>query len=231
MMSLSFVRKERSSFNYLVNREDAMHLVFRLENPHCNVVFNFSRNAIDDLAPFAKGYHQAGKRLAGMLEASSGYRDFDGYPILFLYRHALELYMKAIVYRGAQLLQLLEIETPDTSKLFKNHRLSEFLPGVKAVFDGIGWKWETETVGISNFEEFADLVCGIDELDPKSYSFRYPTNPERQAALSHHTVVKPIGFSRIMDLILDQLDAAVLGLHEEFKATAEAKFELQNIIE
>jgi len=208
-----------------------MHWVFRSENPHCNVVFNFRRNAIDDLAPFAKGYHQAGKRLAGMLEASSGCRDFDGYPILFLYRHALELYMKAIVYRGAQLLQLLDIETLDTSKLFKDHRLSKLLPGIKAVFDGIGWKWETETAGISNFEEFAELLYGIDELDPESYSFRYPTNTKGLAALSHHTVVNAIGFSRNMDPILDLLDAAVLGLHEEFNATAEAKFELQNIIE
>jgi hypothetical protein len=37
--------------------------------------------------------------LPKMLEASSGYRDFDGYAILFLRRHALEFYMKSIVYR------------------------------------------------------------------------------------------------------------------------------------
>ena len=166
-----------------------------------------------------------------MLEASSGYRDFDGYPILFLYRHALELYMKAIVYRGAQLLQLLDIDTLDTSKLFKRHRPSLLLPGVKAVFDGIGWTWDTETAGISNFEDFRKLVQGIEELDPESYNFRYPTDTKGQAALSHHTVVNAIDFSRNMDPILDLLDAAVLGLHEEFNATAEAKFELQNVIE
>jgi len=34
-----------------------------------------------------------------------------------------------------------------------------------------------------------------------------------------------------MDSILDLLAVAVLGLHEEFDATAEAKFELQSIIE
>jgi hypothetical protein len=208
-----------------------MHWVFQSRNPHGNVVFNFHRNAIDDLAPFAEGYHQAGKRLAGMLEASSGYRDFDGYPILFLYRHALELYMKAIVYRGAQLLQLLDIEKLDTSKLFKHHRPSLFLPGVKAVFDGIGWNWDTKTIGISNFEDFRELVKGIEELDPESYNFRYPTDTKGQAALSHHTVVNAIGLSRNMDPILDLLAAAVLGLHEEFIVTAEAKFELQNITE
>jgi len=208
-----------------------MHWVFQSKNPHGNVVFNFRHNAIDDLAPFAEGYHQAGKRLAGMLEASSGYSDFDGYPILFLYRHALELYMKAIVYRGAQLLQLLDIEKLETPKLFKHHRPSLLLPGVKAVFDGIGWNWDTKTIGISNFEDFSELVKGIEELDPESYNFRYPTDTKGQAALSHHTVVNAIGFSRNMDPILDLLAAAVLGLHEEFDATAEAKFELQSITE
>jgi len=34
-----------------------------------------------------------------------------------------------------------------------------------------------------------------------------------------------------MDPILDLLDTAVLGLHEEFDAIAEAKYELQSIIE
>lgn len=207
-----------------------MHWVFQSKNPHGNVVFNFRHNAIDDLAPFAKGYHQAGKRLAGMLEASSGYRDFDGYPILFLYRHALELYMKAIVYRGAQLLHLLDIETQDMPKLFKCHSLSELLPGVKAVFKGIGWTLDMETAGIRNFEDFEELLRGIEELDPGSYSFRYPTNTKGQAALKHHTVVHVIGFSRNMDPILDLLDNVFLELHEEFDATAEAKFELQSII-
>jgi hypothetical protein len=207
-----------------------MHWAFQSKNPHGNVVFNFCHNPIDDLAPFAQGYHEAGKRLAGMLAASPGYRDFDGYPILFLYRHALELYMKAIVYRGAQLLHLLDTGAVDTSKLFRVHRLSLLLPGVKAVFDGIGWTWEMDTAGINSFEDFEELVHGIEELDPESYNFWYPTDTEGQAALSHHTVVNPVAFSLNMDPILDLLDSAVLGLHEEFDATAEAKFELQEMV-
>lgn len=207
-----------------------MHWVFQSENSHSNVVFNFCSNPIDDLAPFAKGYHEAGKHLAGILAASPRYPDFDGYPILFLYRHALELYMKAIVYRGAQLLQLLDFETLDTSKLFKVHRLSLLLPGVKAVFGGVWKTWETDVAGITSYGNFAELVHGIEELDPESYNFRYPTDTKGQAALNHLTVVNAVGFSRHMDPILDLLDGAVTGLHEEFDSTAEAKFELQSII-
>ena len=214
-----------------LNMEEDMHWVFKSENWHGNVVFNFRHDPINDLAPFAAVYHVAGKRLAGIFEASPGYRDFDGYPILFLYRHALELYMKAVVYRGALLLHLLDMTTLDTAKLFKVHRLSPLVPGVKTVFDGAGWTWETNTAGMRTFEEFAELVRGIEELDLDSYTFRYPTDTKGHAALDHHTIVNPIAFARKMDTILELLDGAVLGLSEEFDAAAEAKFELQSIVE
>ncbi len=208
-----------------------MHWVFQSENSRGNVVFNFRHNPIDDLGPFAAGYHEAGKRLAGKFAAWPNCRDFDGYPIFFLYRHALELYMKAIVYRGAQLLHLLDTRMPDTSKLFTVHRLSMLLPGVKTVFEGAGWTWETKTLGMRSFEEFADLVRGIEELDLDSYTFRYPTDTKGHAALKHHTSINPVAFSRNMDPILELLDTAVLGLCEELDTAAEAKFELQGIVE
>lgn len=138
--------------------------------------------------------------------------------------------MKAIAYRGAQLLQMLDMETLDTSKLFKLHRPLLLLPGIKIVFEGIGWTWDTEIPGARNLDEFAKLICGIEEIDPESYCFRYPINTKGQAALNHHTIINVVEFSRNMDPILDLLEAAALGLHEEFDTTAEAKFELQKIL-
>ena len=179
-----------------------MHWVFQSKIHPGNVCFNFFGNPIDHLASYARGYHAAGKRLAGILAASRGYGDYEGYPILFLYRHALELYMKAIVCRGAQLLNLLDMATPDTSKLFKVHRLSRFLPSVKAVFDGVGWTWDTDTVGMRTFQEFTELLLGIEELDADSYNFRYPTDTEGHPALERHTMVNAVAFARNMDPVL-----------------------------
>ncbi|MGO9122475.1 MAG: hypothetical protein ACLQPD_33280 [Desulfomonilaceae bacterium] len=207
-----------------------MHWVFQSEDWYGNVVFNFRHDPISDLAAFAAGYHEAGKRLCRTFVSSGHYRDFDGYPILFLYRHSLELYMKAIVYRGAQLLHLLDITRLDTSKLFKVHRLSALLPGIKIIFDGVGWTWETDVPGMRTFQEFSELVEGIEELDPASYTFRYPTDTQGHAALGHHTRINCLAFARNLDPILELLDGAVTGLTEEFDATAEAKFELQSIV-
>lgn len=35
------------------------------------------------------------------------YNSLEGCPIIFVYRHALELYLKAIVIRGAAIMQLM----------------------------------------------------------------------------------------------------------------------------
>ena len=78
---------------------------------HGNVVFNFQGSPVGDLSAFAHGYHEAAKVLAERLHAAAGYADYEGYPILFLYRHALELYLKAVVYRGAMLLHLVSEAT------------------------------------------------------------------------------------------------------------------------
>lgn len=138
--------------------------------------------------------------------------------------------MKAIVYRGAQLIDLLDLEMPNTSKLFKSHRLSEFLPGIKVVFEGVRWTWDTDTPGMRSFEEFSELVRGIEELDPDSFNFRYPTDTGGQAAMKHHTIVNPIAFSRKMDPILGLLAGAVLGLTVKFDVAAEPRYELQSLV-
>lgn len=57
--------------------------------------------------PRPVGYREAGKVLADRIAAANGYADYDGYPILYLYRHSLELHLKAIVYHGAALLGLI----------------------------------------------------------------------------------------------------------------------------
>src|SRR6266403_3216918 len=98
------------------------HFFFNAPYVHGNVVFNFLGRPVRDLRIFALAYHEAGRKLVAPMVSGTGYRDYDGYPILFLYRHALELYLKALVYRGAQLLGLIADERPNTEKLLTDHK-------------------------------------------------------------------------------------------------------------
>jgi len=195
-----------------------------------DVVFNFRCRAIDDLSAFAAGYHEAGKTLISKMESAPGYRDYEGYPILFLYRHALELYLKAIVYRGAQLLGLISDEKPNTEKLLTNHKLIRLLPTIEAIFRAVEWKWDFEVSGLKSFDDFADLIREIEKIDPQSYCFRYPVNTTGEAALSKHFVVNVVNFGKKMDSVLDLLSGAVTGLQERWDDTAEVMYLLQEVL-
>jgi hypothetical protein len=143
-----------------------------------------------------------------------------------LYRHALELYLKAIVIRGDQLLHSLSRERVGTSQVFKIHRLSSLFKKAQEVFHELEWTWETDTPGIKDLAEFAELLRGIEAFDPESFAFRYPTNTKGQAALNHHTVFNVIAFSRNMDPILELLDGVVVGLDENINFVSEMWCEL-----
>ena len=206
-----------------------LHPFFSADFVHGNCVFNFSRPATGQRWAFAAGYHEAGKTLVSKMETLRGYRDYNGYPILFLYRHALELYMKAIVYHGAKIIELRTGEILEAGPLLTKHRISLFLPAIRAIFDSIGWKWDFDVSGLKSFDDFDTLVRGIEEVDPESYSFRYPVTKTGEAAHLQHLVINVIAFGKRMDPVLDLLGGAITGLQEQWDLSAEVEYFLQEL--
>jgi hypothetical protein len=209
--------------------DHSIHPFFRGAGPHGNVVFNFRGAAPDDLPAYAEGYHMAGRALVEKLAAAHGYADYEGYPILFLYRHALELNMKALIYRGSKYLGLMTDRNIDAEKFFGSHDLPRFLPPLREIFDHMGWHGDLNLPGLKTWEDFCGIVRAIDELDHGSYSFRYPMNTHGESPLSHHTVLNVIAFGRNMDALLDALNAAAEGIEERWDTAAEACYFLQEI--
>ena len=65
--------------------------------PH-KVFLNWRKAPEQDLWLYARSFHTAAKKLAGALELDSGQlTEFDISPVVFMYRHAAELHLKAIV--------------------------------------------------------------------------------------------------------------------------------------
>lgn len=195
--------------------------------PTGNVVFNFQRNPIGELAAFALGYREAARLLALRFKGDA-YADYDGYPVLYLYRHSLELYLKAIVYRGARLMGLIGKEQPEVPGLFKEHRLGRLLPAVRAIFKAMHWTFEGTTV--RTFNEFERFIKEIDAIDPGSFAFRYPIRTTGEAHLPHHFVVNVASFGDTMDVLLECLDGAADLLEETFQMEAEARYEVQQFL-
>jgi hypothetical protein len=208
---------------------EPIHPFFRSEGPHGNVVFNFRGAAPGDLAAYAEGYHMAGQALVERLAAAHGYSDYEGYPVFFLYRHALELYLKAILYRGAKYLQLVSDSTFDAERFFGRHDLPRFLQPVKEVFDHVGWKGDLGLPGLVTWSDFCRLIEAIDRVDRGSYSFRYPMDTRGNASLPHHLVLNVISFGRNMDHVLGFLSGACLALEDRWQDAAEACSFLQEL--
>jgi hypothetical protein len=207
-----------------------MRRYFQSDNPDGWIVVSVSHNPIEELSVYAESYHSAGKRLVSIMKETLAYPDFDGYPIVFLYRHALELYLKAFVFQGAVMLRLLDINSFDTSNLFRHHNLKELFEDVKNIFRTLEWTWDTDDERFQNYDDFERIINQIHDLDPGSYNFRYPIDKKRKANLEHNTQINVIEFAKVMDIFLGMLEGGVLKLENDSDMIAEAKIELLSII-
>ena len=190
-----------------------------------NVVFNFRHNPVGDLSAFALGYHRAGQALAKSLEGRR-FPDYEGYPVFFLYRHSLELYLKYVVYTGASLLGLVSSTRLDVGGLFRRHDLGRLVPPFRKIWQA--QRWDFEGTGLDSFADLDALIRSIDQIDPQSYTFRYPVTTDGTAALPHHFVLNPIVFAGMMDPFLDSLDGATTALEEHLQLESEARYEFEH---
>ena len=193
-----------------------------------NIVFNFSSNPIRDLAPFAKGYRDAAHTLADRFKGNA-YADYHGYPVMYLYRHSLELYLKAVVYRGAQLMGLVGEQPPEVSKLWQHHGLARLLPALRVIFRSMDWDFDATIFG--TWSEFEQFVREVDAIDPGSYAFRYPVNTSGVGHLPQHFVVNVAAFAETMDALLSYLAGAVELLEEQFDQEAEGRAEIKSLLD
>lgn len=139
-------------------------------------------------------------------EGLKNYREMDAHPIVFLYRQALELYLKTVIVWGEPL-QRMRGRPPKQKKwIFKNHDLARLLPGVKEVFGLIDCSsiWTAPT-----FQSFADVERVVQAVDDLPHdAFRYPINREGSKELPQGLCFSVLMFAKKLDGLLDLLDAA-----------------------
>lgn len=203
---------------------------FSRERFHGNVVLNFMRFPKGELAAYGRSYHEAAQQLVKHI-ASTHYRDPDACPIVFLYRHAVELYLKAIIHWGNNLLQLNGTPIVPHRNIFTEHRLRVLLKSVKPI---LRFQKSLSNWGDSHFRCFRDaekVIEELEEFDPGSCSFRYPIDTTgKKATLPHHFLFNVIAFGERFDHLITILDGISTMVYEEFQAQAEAYHELQQMV-
>lgn len=88
-----------------MKRQNKSNKLFIATGGLSDVVLNWYGQAIEKLEPYAKAYHSSARLL---IEKSSDdeLRDINACPVVFLYRLSLELYLKAILILGSEILRL-----------------------------------------------------------------------------------------------------------------------------
>lgn len=207
--------------------EEAPHRLslFQASSSYGNIVLNFQHASNDEFSLYARAFHQAGQVLAEKMFDKAGYNSLEACPIVFLYRHALELYLKAIALVGIKIMQLKDEEaSPKSERLLKTHRLLPLLPLVRRTFDLVGWVWELEIHEVRTFEEVKRLLQEVETVDPGSFTFRYPVDPAGQPSVPHHFMLHVPAFCQRMESLLDALEAAMMGLEVTWDQMLEAAY-------
>lgn len=191
--------------------------LFHIESIHATdfIVLNWHGQPINEFGLFAEAYHCAAKRLASDYGNTRSIRDFEATPILFLYRHALELYLKAFIISGSFLLPR---ELPKIKTYLKSHRISDLIQYFEAIILKAGWSWDLGIDGLNTKKEFVNLIEEFEKIDPNSFAFRYPTTKTSYEALPHHFSFNLSSVTQRLDPLLELLDGSLLGL-EELKKT------------
>ena len=186
--------------------------LFQANTYYGNVVLNLQHSADSELSLYARSFHEAGHALVEQMFARASYNDLEGCPIVFFYRHELELYLKAIALLGDEIMQLRGKTLTSRKHLFTTHRLVFLLPLLMRTFEEVGWTWDLEIEGLRTFQEVEELLRDVETVDTGSYTFRYPVNTEGQPSVPHHFMIHIPTFCNRMDVLFECLEAAVLGL-------------------
>jgi hypothetical protein len=195
-----------------------------------NALLNWEGAAPRQILSYAWVYRQAAMNLIAFRAQQPPIAiDDAALPIVFLYRHALELYLKAIVYQAAIVTineQELKRAVP---RLWREHSLRRLVKMAEPLLAD-----PTHPL-VSNGElhkELCRVASEIDEIDPGSYSFRYPVTSQGDPALPSHVFLNIFVLSDAMEKILDDSQRFCLSLaNRELHASGQMKFVLHPLID
>jgi hypothetical protein len=178
----------------------------------CAAPLNEHSARAKDLFFFAQATHKAAKKLAGTPQIDSNpLGELDAYPVLFMYRHAAELFLKAILGEGGNFL----LNKPDPISVSKTRSVSWLAQFVVQIVTTLKWEEQFRCDGVENFAEFKKLLDEVNGVDLGHGMFRN----------SGDVATSLPEFFRRMDALLDLLESTADGLAAEWDLRNEAGVE------
>jgi hypothetical protein len=168
-----------------------------------NALLNWGNHPARELASYAATYRYAANNLVAFREQQPPHAVDEGaLPIVFLYRHSFELYLKAIIYRAA-LSSMNEGEVKRAlPRLWREHSLVKLTKMAAPVIES---KAHLLTRTGDLHRCVSDLSAEIDRIDASSHAFRYPIDAQGTASLPRNFWVNIFAFSEAMERMLDDV--------------------------
>lgn len=143
---------------------------------------------------YSTGYKEAGDLL---IENADNNTDFLVYPIVFLYRHCIELRLKQISIEGNKLLKTQVFTKREMNDiLFRKHDLDLLWCYSKTI---IGKLFPDESE--ENLSSIKKMIDCFSTMDSTSFKFRYPidTNGKPNHPIDHDTSISFIALKKMMN--------------------------------
>ncbi len=156
----------------------------------------------DKWFPYCEGFRRAADAIVDGVELSPRSQNLLIYPVLYLYRHHIELALKLIYLEGAErnLSNGSFLATHDLNKLWAKAK------GVLASGDLLHGQ------GV-DFETVERLIEELHEVDPHGEAFRYPVGRRQEPSLPVGLTHANFGAVRsAVGLLADSLDVARMAI-------------------
>jgi hypothetical protein len=185
-----------------------------------NSVLNWHSEPQKELHLYGEAFWNAAKKLLenDRLDKTP-MASFDAAVIVYLYRHALELFLKEILIGpGAELIDPRPAPETVTNA---SHSLTRLLPDVRRIFAVCDWEQAFGSAPVLTFDDFTAIVEEFERTDPSSFSFRYPIRKDLTPALGGPFAFSVLKFAQTMDEVLATLSGACDALPEIVRTQAE----------
>jgi hypothetical protein len=92
-------------------------------------------------------------------------------------------------------------------------------------------KWDLRAAGFDSFLEFGEFIQMLDQIDPRSYAFRYPVDRSGNVPVAELRTINVLAFAEVCDQLLGYLEGAVDAIEDHWKLAAEANYEIRQFLD
>ena len=149
------------------------------------------------LTDYASGYMKGGRRIANSLMENSISQDTVVYPLVFVYRHAIELYLK-------QLTECLLRIAGLVGKPCQTHNLADNWSLIKPLIVAHATSFDPDAILIPLVDA---VISDLIEIDPDGQAFRYPHARTGSRFLQETSLINIKVFADAIDMIAEVMDS------------------------